>query len=208
MKTFLPILSLFLLLSIKSNCQYNSVTIQPSLPTDIDTIKVIVNATFGSGPDTIYSDTTIISGNTYRLTGIYHFVVPGTLTTQTDTFYISPMACGNDTLITRFSEVNNFIQRIDTFLINVACVTTTLEEILNIKEATVYPNPFSDLLTIQTASQQQTCFTLTDYSGRVVMIDSFESIATVNTEMLKPGIYFYELKNKSVVDQYGKLIKY
>jgi CubicO group peptidase (beta-lactamase class C family) len=61
------------------------------------------------------------------------------------------------------------------------------------KEISVIPNPTSDYITLD-GVEYLTEYRITDWSGRVMQSGWFDRI--INTDALKPGVYFITLKNK------------
>jgi uncharacterized delta-60 repeat protein len=71
----------------------------------------------------------------------------------------------------------------------------------------VYPNPFSGQLTLRLANNMQATIILYDIFSRQILQETFANSATIYTDQLADGIYFYELKNKSGTIATGKIIK-
>ena len=72
----------------------------------------------------------------------------------------------------------------------------------------IYPNPFSNELTLSLSDNQQTIFTLYDLLGKPVMLQQiFTNFTTLNTEQLANGIYFFELRNGKGTVKNGKVLK-
>lgn len=71
----------------------------------------------------------------------------------------------------------------------------------------IYPSPFSNALTVPLPANSQASITLYDFSGRQVLQQSLSNTATVNTEQLSNGFYFYELRNAKEVISTGKIVK-
>lgn len=55
-------------------------------------------------------------------------------------------------------------------------------------DVTVYPNPVKDFLFIQT--KNKATFTLTDATGKVILIKQIQSNGNINVSMLQAGLYF------------------
>jgi hypothetical protein len=70
----------------------------------------------------------------------------------------------------------------------------------------VYPNPFQNILSISSTTQGSV-FTLIDILGRVIYRQNFSGSITLNTEMLRSGIYFYEIQTAKGVLRTGKVVK-
>lgn len=70
-------------------------------------------------------------------------------------------------------------------------ITSTQE--LNTLEASIYPNPVSDLLTIQLADQGEATFVLRDGTGRNLLNGVFQQQTQVDMERLPAGTYWLEI---------------
>ena len=125
-----------------------------------------------------------------------------------DLTYSDPFIIGNDSLhLSGLEEV--FIAKL--------CYSDSgqgISEISTTKEFILYPNPFEDKLNV-TASPptplrgrgEEEELTLFDVFGRVLLRRSFINQATINTEQLARGMYFYEVRDKEGVGARGKAIK-
>lgn len=83
--------------------------------------------------------------------------------------------------------------------------TETIEE--DISDVMVLPNPFSSQLTFVIGGNLQHSLLLYNFLGQQVLGQSFLSTATITTEYLSSGIYFYELRNINSVVANGKVVK-
>ncbi|HVD98235.1 MAG TPA: T9SS type A sorting domain-containing protein [Cytophagaceae bacterium] len=71
----------------------------------------------------------------------------------------------------------------------------------------MYPNPVSSVLTIETGLSYLLTYELTDLSGAIVRSGTFEGTGTVNLETMKSGVYMLNIKNdKEQLGSY-KLVK-
>jgi hypothetical protein len=70
-----------------------------------------------------------------------------------------------------------------------------------------HPNPFDNSLTITTKNNEQSEITLYDMLSRKVSEQTFKNSATINTNQLSKGIYFYEVRNQNGAITKGKAIK-
>jgi hypothetical protein len=75
-------------------------------------------------------------------------------------------------------------------------------------EISVYPNPFTNSLTIKSNGSLAMTFTLTDLVGQLVFRKEFVNQTTIDTEALPQGIYLYEIRNENLVIKKSKLIKH
>lgn len=92
-------------------------------------------------------------------------------------------------------------------------VSVTLDTTTNINEAEhvqfkIYPNPASDIITIQTEqAQEKTVLQLTDITGRVVFSSLLRNTKTsIDVSALPEGIYFYNIFINDLKQQTGKQI--
>jgi hypothetical protein len=94
---------------------------------------------------------------------------------------------------------------------NSACAyiftTSFYDQLSNDQKTVVYPNPFTDRLTLLTNDQSTQQLLLFDSQGRVVAQQKFTSQFVLHTEWLSSGIYYYELLSPDGGVQRGKLIK-
>jgi len=74
-------------------------------------------------------------------------------------------------------------------------------------EFSVYPNPVHGTLTIAKNNIEPAEFIMEDITGRAVLQRFFNGSATINTEQLRRGIYFYEVRTRLSVIKKGKIIK-
>ena len=71
----------------------------------------------------------------------------------------------------------------------------------------VFPNPFYDILNINTNNNKLSEITLYDITTRKIIQQKFTNHISLNTDLLKNGIYIYEIKNESNVIIRRKAIK-
>ncbi len=75
-------------------------------------------------------------------------------------------------------------------------------------EISVFPNPFVNNLNIKSNNNQTSMtFILTDVLGQQIIRQEFTDFASLNTEILSQGIYFYEIINENIIFKKGKLLK-
>jgi hypothetical protein len=125
-----------------------------------------------------------------------------------DFYQINPFIVGKDTLY-RVGYENPFVAKL-----MYPQIGESVPEISSSKEFILYPNPFEDKLTASPPAPLQRRgekegfeLTLFDVFGRVLLRRSFINSATINTEQLARGMYFYEIKDKDGVGARGKLVK-
>jgi hypothetical protein len=96
---------------------------------------------------------------------------------------------------------------IDNFIIETSKPTGTTDYFAQ-SGAVVYPNPCSDLLSVNTKYTYGSCvFSLFDLAGRKIMQQEFSGACKVNTWTLNTGIYFYELLNDNRIVKRGSITK-
>jgi len=71
----------------------------------------------------------------------------------------------------------------------------------------MFPNPVSDKLIIQTGTADETNYTITDISGRVVLNGTFIKTATISTSGLAAGSYNIRLNSVSGTSTHKLLVK-
>jgi hypothetical protein len=89
------------------------------------------------------------------------------------------------------------------------CTTATNEQVENIN-IKVYPNPFTDFISIEVDDFQVFTFELFDVLGRKVesyLMNESKTFHQLNVQDLESGIYFYTLKKEGQIVKKGKLIK-
>ncbi len=95
-----------------------------------------------------------------------------------------------------------------TSLSDTSCLFTGIDQIPSVpKSIALYPNPFSHSLTLVSTENDPLHFTLYDLTGRLVIQNSFVQRIIISTDNLRSAVYFYEVSNKNVVIQRGKLLK-
>lgn len=76
------------------------------------------------------------------------------------------------------------------------------------KSVIVFPNPFSEDLTIQVSSKEQLTVSLFNLLGETIFQKTFSNSTRLNTDNLPDGIYFYQLNNDYQIISNGKVIKH
>ena len=72
---------------------------------------------------------------------------------------------------------------------------------------TVYPNPITNQLTVNTGTYEPYEIILYDLTSRKLIQQTFTNTTTLNTEQLAHGMYLYEVRNKNGVIKNRKVIK-
>ncbi|MEI6749029.1 MAG: exo-alpha-sialidase [Bacteroidota bacterium] len=71
----------------------------------------------------------------------------------------------------------------------------------------VFPNPFTNEITVNNSINEPSEITVYDITSRKVIMQKFTSKATLNTTQLGKGIYLFEVKTKNTVLRNGRIIK-
>lgn len=71
----------------------------------------------------------------------------------------------------------------------------------------LFPNPFSNKLTIKSNYAEITEITIYDVASRTILQQTFSNIILLDTEQLSQGLYFYSVKTKFGQVDNGKIIK-
>ena len=103
----------------------------------------------------------------------------------------------------------------DDISVNVSLLTclvgiNSFETEMNAAKAKMYPNPFSNVLNISLTDDvqlEQTRLVIYNTLGVEVINATIKSqFETINTSLLKPGVYYYRLIENNVILQIGKLV--
>jgi uncharacterized protein (TIGR02145 family) len=86
-------------------------------------------------------------------------------------------------------------------------LTTGLNNDLEELQIGLFPNPISNKLTFTHSGNEHITVFLYNFLGQQILQHTFTNTATINTEQLAAGIYFYELRNEKGKLKTGKLIK-
>jgi len=112
----------------------------------------------------------------------------------------NPFIVGNDTLTLTGFETP-FVSKLR------FSPAAGLSETDNEHKGIIFPNPFTNSVTVKTNDNGQSQIILYDILSRKLLQQTFSNIVTVNTEQLTSGIYIYEVLNKKGNIINGKLIK-
>lgn len=83
---------------------------------------------------------------------------------------------------------------------------TSVDEPISVSYS-VFPNPFSNQISLTTSVDEPLTIMLYSAYTQVVFEESFSKSININTEQMKEGVYFYKLKNSNGVVAKGKIIK-
>ena len=82
-----------------------------------------------------------------------------------------------------------------------------LEKQVNSEKVLAFPNPFSNQLTFTIPDNNPTTISLYNFLGQQILQQTFTNSATLNTEQMQNGIYFYELRDYKGLVKVGKVVK-
>ncbi len=82
-----------------------------------------------------------------------------------------------------------------------------INELSEISDIIVYPNPVFDKLNVSKNNSESSTILLYDILSRKLLQQTFTKSTTLNTEQLAKGIYLYEVRNKDGSCKKGKLVK-
>jgi len=85
--------------------------------------------------------------------------------------------------------------------------TTGINQFLVELTNKIFPNPFTNKLFVEVPDCNFCEISIYDVTGKLVLIQPFSKKIILNTESYLDGIYFYRIKNESVLIKQGKLIK-
>jgi len=71
----------------------------------------------------------------------------------------------------------------------------------------IYPNPFSNQLTLDFAENEELVISLYDFLGHLVRQEIIKKCATISTDQFAKGMYFYEIRNSERTLKTGKVLK-
>jgi hypothetical protein len=191
--------------STAEHCQYKTSAIgvyfSDSLYNNFQTSAILplvpqINNTPGNVPSNI--NWMQVSG-TYLATGGENYLIIGNFKDSAN----SPLIVSNPNATNDYDYAYVYID--DVSLTLSSC--TALEEPYEKDDISIYPNPFNDKINITTESNKMIELSLFDITAIKILTQSFTKSATINTEQLPKGIYFYELSNKNSVIKKGKIVK-
>ena len=71
-------------------------------------------------------------------------------------------------------------------------------ESVNIEDnISIFPNPVNDFLQINIDNYEQSCLTVFDITGKVILEKTFHKTIRLNTQNFKKGVYFIEIKTQN-----------
>ncbi len=142
----------------------------------------------------------LVSGD-YTATGGENFIVIGNFKSDSAT---------NPSFVTyppqSSYQPNAYVYIDDVSLTPTSCATG-LNETDPDASVNIYPNPFTNQLSLEVSNTEEVTVHLSDMLGRQVLLATFSSSATISTASLVRGVYFYSLENDKGIIKKGKLVK-
>jgi len=90
---------------------------------------------------------------------------------------------------------------------NCNVVNTSVDDYSLEGAVTAYPNPVSDILVIESHSNELLEIMLSDVASDILIQKKFTDFISLSTEQLPSGIYFYEVRNQNGIVKRGKVTK-
>lgn len=87
------------------------------------------------------------------------------------------------------------------------CNPLSVYQIDDVNSIVVFPNPFTNSLTVTSNNNQPATITIYDITSRKLLQQEFINSITLSTSQLPKGIYLYQVRNKSGVINKGKVVK-
>lgn len=84
---------------------------------------------------------------------------------------------------------------------------TSVNEISELASLKLFPNPFTNKLTITVNNNELTEIIIYDITSGGVLQQQFTNVVSLNTEQLSKGIYIYEVHSRNGLSQKGKVVK-
>jgi hypothetical protein len=110
--------------------------------------------------------------------------------------------------LANISTVADTLILIDTGAVITLCAPLdVMEADKEIEQIKIYPNPFTDVLSITVNEKDPSEIILYDITSRKLLHQTFTNSITLNTARLAKGIYLYEVRNKNGVVKKGKVVK-
>lgn len=82
-----------------------------------------------------------------------------------------------------------------------------MDESVETSEITIYPNPFTNVLQIDSRNNQPVEIILWDIASRIIIREYFITTISLSTTELSNGMYVYEIRGKDGVIDRGKVVK-
>jgi hypothetical protein len=155
-----------------------------------------INNTTGNYFDTL--SWTLVSGDYLASGGENYLVIGNFKDDASTTFQLINSSAASD-------YVYCFIDNIS--LIEYSPCNTGINTVNETAFATIFPTIFNENLTVQTNNLESPEIILYDISGRKIIEQKFHNSISIRTELLKQGLYIYEIRVQKKVIKAGKVIK-
>jgi OOP family OmpA-OmpF porin len=155
-----------------------------------------INNSAANMPDT--ASWTLVSG-TYTAQGGEDYLVIGNFK---DDSHTNSFLANNNAQYT-----GSYLYVDDVLLKRVTCNTSTGLKEKQTLVLSIYPNPFSNKISISVNDPNLYEIILFDIVGQVIIRQNFTGSVELKTEQLDKGVYFYALSDKNSIVKKGKMLK-
>ena len=173
-------------------------------PAYSDTLEVEASTDCGLTFSTIYRKGGQTLASAPTLTG--SLFIPTAADWRTDTIDLTGLA-GNSEVIFNFVNIGHFGQALYIDNIQLTGVVSTGITVSDNKQQEIFPNPFSQTLTVRTESKDEFHLELFDEYARVIRTADFRREIDLSTEELSAGIYLCRLLDEQGRANTVKLLK-
>jgi hypothetical protein len=90
--------------------------------------------------------------------------------------------------------------------VNYSC-STGFAETISSDNATIFPNPFSNQISLSGSEKEPTSISIYNLVGQEILQKTFSNSISINTEQLNAGIYLFKLYNDNGGIKSGKIVK-
>lgn len=184
-------------------CATNNIGILLStFPFAIDNSALIYNHAQLFSP-TIISDTanwTFLSGS-FIADSAYQYVIVGNFF---DNVHTSSFNFNQPISYSSYYYIDDVCVSTDSMLCN---TSVGIQEPKQNEAVNIYPNPFTNQISLEVSNAEEVTVHLSDMLGRQVLLATFSASATISTASLVRGVYFYTVENEKGIMKKGKVVK-
>ncbi len=153
-----------------------------------------------------YTNWVKISGS-FTADSNYQYIIIGNFLTDSLTNYEisnSPEANGNKAFDYAYYYIDDICVSTDSLTcVNKTGLITTKKE----KNLSVYPNPFTNDMTIKVTENSDKEVVIFDVLGKEMIRQTFTDNITLDVQYLSKGIYYYEIRKSDGMIERGKMVK-